>query len=77
MPCTELFDKQDKAYQQKVLGNAPKISIEAASTFGWHKYADEMIGIDSFGASGKAGDVYNHFGISVDEIVKRVEKVIK
>ncbi len=76
MPCMELFDKQDKSYRQKVLGDAPRISIEAATTFGWSKYADETIGIDSFGASGKASEVYQFFGITVDEILKRVEKLI-
>ncbi|MBP5615320.1 MAG: transketolase, partial [Alphaproteobacteria bacterium] len=77
MPCQELFDKQDKAYQKEVLGDAPKIAIEAASTFGWHKYADDVIGIDSFGASGKADAVYTFFGITVDEILKRVAKLVK
>lgn len=76
MPCMELFDKQDDAYKKAVLGNAPRIGVEAAATFGWDRYVDECIGMESFGASGKADDVYGFFGITVDEIVKRVEKHI-
>ena len=77
MPCMALFDKQPLTYQQKVLGSAPKMAIEAATTFGWDKYADETVGMETFGASGKADDVYGYFGITVDEILKRVEKLVK
>ncbi len=77
MPCMELFEKQPASYKDKVLSKAPRIAIEAGSYFGWRQYADEVIAMTSFGASGKAEDVYNFFGISVDEIVKRVEKCLK
>jgi len=76
MPCMELFEKQDLSWKNAVLGNAPRLSVEAASSFGWHKYADDVISIDSFGASGKPDDVYTHFSITVDEILKRVEKLV-
>ena len=76
MPCMELFDKQDKEYKRYVLGDSPRIAVEAASTFGWDKYVDETIGMETFGASGQGQDVYNFFGITVDEIVKRVEKLL-
>jgi len=77
MPCMELFEKQTADYQRKILGSAPKIAVEAASVFGWDKYADDTIGMTTFGASGKADDVYDFFGITVDEILKRVEKLVK
>ena len=38
MPSMELFNKQSSSYQDKILGNKPKVIIEAASSFGWHKY---------------------------------------
>lgn len=77
MPCMELFDKQPLDYQKEVLGDAPKLAVEAATTFGWDKYADDTIGMTTFGASGKADDVYGFFGITVDEILKKVEKLIR
>lgn len=76
MPCVELFAERSKAEQVAVLGIAPRIIIEAASSFGWHKWMredDHFIGIDSFGASGKAPDLFEHFGITVDAIVKAVQ----
>ena len=75
MPCMELFEKQDKAYKQAVLGDAPRIAIEAGATFGWHRYADEVIGMETFGASGKSEDVYAYFSITVKEIMERVAKI--
>ena len=76
MPCMELFEKQDVSYRQDVLGTAPKIAIEAGVGFGWCKYADEFIGMEGFGASGKSEDVYECFSITVNEILKRVEKLL-
>lgn len=76
MPCMELFEKQSEDYRRKVLGDAPRLAIEAASTFGWDRYADEAIGMTTFGASGKADDVYGFFGLTVNEIVKKVEKLV-
>jgi transketolase len=79
MPCFELFDKQPKAYQENVLGDAPKIGIEAAAEFGWAKYLGEkgvFIGMKSFGASAPASELYNHFGITVETIIKSVKERI-
>ncbi len=79
MPCCELFDAQPIEYQRSVLGTAPRIVIEAGSTFGWHKYVGDtgtVMGIDTFGASGKGSEVYAHFGLTVDNIVATVQKFI-
>jgi len=79
MPCTELFDKQPEEYKHTVLGVAPRIIIEAGTTFGWHKYINNsgtVLGIDSFGASGKGDEVYAHFGLTVENIVNTVKKFI-
>ena len=79
MPCTELFDKQSPQYQDKVLGKCPRVAVETASKFGWEKYVGlegDIIGMDGFGASGPADKLYEHFGITVDEIVESVENLL-
>ena len=80
MPCWELFDGQDQTYREQVLGRAPRIAIEAASKFGWTRYVqseDDVIGMDGFGASGPAEQLYEHFGITEEAIVARALQVAK
>ena len=79
MPCQELFDAQTEEYKQTVLGSAPRIAIEAGTTFGWERYVGAngaIMGIDTFGASGKGEAVYEHFGLTVDNIVEKVKMFI-
>lgn len=79
MPCQELFDSQTEEYKQTVLGSAPRIAIEAGTTFGWERYVGAngaIMGIDTFGASGKGEAVYEHFGLTVDNIVEKVKMFI-
>lgn len=74
-PCLELFDEQDDAYKADVLSGSLLVSIEAGTTFGWHKYtgpAGLNIGLDSFGASAPAADLFKHFGLTVDAVVEAV-----
>ena len=80
MPCAELFDRQDITYQEQILGTAPRIAVEAASKFGWEKYVGldgDIIGMDGFGASAPAADLYQYFGITVDEVVDAVKDALK
>ena len=80
IPCWELFDKQDECYRKQVLGCVPRIAVEAASGFGWEKYVGDngqIISMKDFGESGPAEQLYSHFGIDVEHIVKAVEKSIK
>lgn len=80
MPCTELFDKQDISYQEEVLGAAPRIAVEAASKFGWERYVGlkgDIIGMDGFGASGPAEELYKYFGITKEEVVDAVKNCMK
>lgn len=80
MPCTELFDKQDLAYQEEILGTAPRIAIEAGAKFGWERYVGldgDIIGMDGFGASGPAGELYKYFGITLEEVVDSVKNSLK
>ncbi len=77
MPSWELFEAQDADYRDEVLPRGvPKISLEAAATFGWSRWVDSSIGIDTFGASGKGDKVLEHFGISPEPVAKRVEETI-
>jgi transketolase len=73
MPSWELFEAQDADYRDEVLpSGVPRVSVEAGSTFGWSRYVDYSIGIDTFGASGKGDKVLVHFGISPDAVAERV-----
>jgi transketolase len=73
MPCWSLFDAQDKAYRQAVLGSAPRVAIEAASPFGWERYVGEggtVLGMTGFGASAPAADLFRHFGLTAETLAE-------
>ena len=77
MPCWSYFEKQDEAYKKSVI-NLPKekcVSIEMLSTFGWAKYADTNIGLDQFGASAPAKDVFKKFNFTPEYVAGVVEKL--
>ncbi len=77
MPCQEIFDAQSDDYKSQVLTKGvPKIAIEAASTFGWHKYACDVIGHDDFGHSAPADRLFQEFGFTVENIVARTKKLL-
>jgi transketolase len=77
MPSWELFAAQSPEYRDEVLpAGVPKISLEAGSTFGWPRWVDRSIGIDSFGASGPGAEVLAHFGFSPEPVADRVEAAI-
>jgi transketolase len=77
MPCMELFEEQSENYQLEVLGTAPVISVEAGSTFGWNRYAQKTIGIDSYGASAPANKLFEYFGLTPEHIANEIEDFIK
>ncbi len=75
MPCVEIFEQQKKLYKENVLGTRFKVVIEAASSHGWHKFLssnDLVFGIDEFGESGKANDLYEHFSLTKEIIYKKI-----
>jgi len=76
MPCWELFDEQDAAYRADLLpAGVLKVSIEAGVTLGWQKYIGDglAIGIDRFGASAPADQLYDYFGLTADKIVPQIK----
>jgi transketolase len=77
MPCHYLFDKQPEDYKRKILGpsHLRKLSLEAATTFGWHKYIGQeglAIGIDEFGASAPIQDLKQLYGFTIEKIAARM-----
>lgn len=79
MPSWELFERQPRSYREAVLGTAPRLAVEAAGKFGWTRYVDsedEVIGMDGFGASGPAEDLYQAFGITRQAIVARANAIL-
>jgi len=74
MPCTDLFDAQSKEYREQVLPAAvtARVVIEAGVTEAWWRYAGSqgrVIGMDRFGQSAPAGELFEHFGFSTDNVV--------
>ena len=81
MPSMELFDKQSAEYKESVLPNAvrKRVAVEALSDFGWYKYVGldgKVIAMEGFGASGPAATLFEHFGFTVDNVVKTVKEVV-
>lgn len=72
MPSWDLFEKQSDEYRASVLGKAPRISVEAATPFGWERYASLNLGISHFGASGPAQKVYEKAGLTVQNVIQAV-----
>jgi transketolase len=87
MPCWEIFEQQDLSYRKKVLPSGPiRIAIEAGTQLGWdrwlfgergHQNKGAFVGMNSFGASGPAKDLYDHFGITANEVVSKVKELTK
>jgi transketolase len=81
MPCTSVFDAQDEAYRESVLPSAvrARVAVEAGVTDFWLKYVGfdgKVIGIDRFGESAPAGELFKEFGFTVDNVVSAVESIL-
>lgn len=81
MPCVDAFMRQDQAYRDSVLPLAvrARVAVEAGKVDYWHQFTGldgAVIGMDSFGESAPAGDLFAHFGITVDAVVTAAESVI-
>jgi transketolase len=72
VPCFELFEQQDKAWREKVIGKAKvKIAVEAALRFGWDRFVGSdgaFVGMTGFGASAPAEELYKYFGITAEAV---------
>ena len=86
MPCVELFEQQEEAYRKRVLPAGPvRVAVEAGVQMGWDKWLcgergkaqkAGFVGMDSFGASAPAGELFEHFGITADAIVEKVKSLL-
>ena len=80
MPCTSLFDRQDAAWRESVLPKGmPRVAIEAGVTDTWRKYVGlegAVVGVDRFGESAPAADVYKFLGIDTEHLVQAVKSVV-
>jgi len=82
LPCFELFEAQDAAYRESILPRASRkrVTIEALSPFGWERYAGDdgvIIGIDRFGASAPAPDIFKAFGITAERVTEIGRAVVR
>jgi transketolase len=81
MPSTTQFDRQSPEYRNSVLPEAlPKVAVEAGVSDYWRKYVGThgaVVGIDRYGESAPAADVFRHFGFTPDNIVKVVRSIVK
>ncbi len=72
LPSWDRFAAQGPEYRQQLLpAGVPVLSVEAAATFGWERYADDMIGIDRFGVSAPGAEVLERLGINLDHVLAR------
>jgi transketolase len=81
MPCTDLFDAQDKSYRDTVLPPhiRKRVAIEAGSPDYWLKYTGldgRVLGVPTFGESAPANIVYEHFGITIPNLIKLIKSII-
>jgi transketolase len=75
--CWSVFDAQADEYRQKVLPkNVPTLAVEAQCEVGWHKYADEVLCMRSFGASAPAPTLFEKFGFTVENVVATAKRLL-
>lgn len=82
VPCFEWFDAQDDAYRNSILPPSitARVAVEAGIKQGWEKYLGpngQFVGMNSFGASGPAGELYKHYGITPENVAAQVKEAIR
>ena len=80
VPCWELFMAQPEKEQEKILGDAPRLFIEAGSSLSWHPFKreqDAILGLDTFGESAPAKDNFMHFGFTKENVLKIAKELMK
>jgi transketolase len=77
MPSMELFRARPAEEQEQILPyDAPVVAVEAASPFGWHEFADDVVGLSRFGASAPAPVLYQQLGITAEAVAARVAELL-
>lgn len=77
-PSWELFEQQDEAYRESVLPKAitARLAVEAGATLGWERYARSVIGLDHYGASAPYKVIFEKFGFTVENVVRRAKELL-
>lgn len=78
MPSVEVFREQNDDYKAQVLAKSPgrkTLAIEAGSTYGWYEFADQVIGIDTFGESAPGDELFKHFGFTKENVIKVIQSL--
>ncbi len=80
MPCANVFDAQSKEWRDQVLPKGlPRVAVEAGATAGWYKYVGldgAVVGLDTYGESAPAGVLFEHFGLTAQNVAAQVEQVL-
>jgi transketolase len=77
LPSWDLFALQSGSYRDGVLPPAvPRLAVEAAASFGWERYADDVVAIDHFGASAPGAEVLKHFGYTPNNVAARAHALL-
>lgn len=77
VPCFDLLCEQDKEYIDTIIEpSTTKIAVEASRSMEWYKFADHFVGMDSFGASGNANDLFDKFGLTIPKLQAKVKELI-
>jgi transketolase len=72
VPCLDLFNEQDREYREKVVNPATKVfAVEAATATEYYRYADDVLGMESFGASAPADLLFEKFGFTIENVMRR------
>jgi len=82
MPSWELFEKQDQAYRDELLPLTvrARVAVEAGSRIGWERYVGldgDSVGMNGFGASGPAGELFSHFGITAEAVAEQGRELVR
>jgi len=72
VPCFDLLIEQDRAYIDSIIKTNKRVAIEAARGLEWYRFADDVVGMDTFGASAPAGQLFEKFGFGVESIVSKI-----
>ena len=76
MPCMERFLEQDPLRRDELIPpGVPRLAVEAASPFGWHRFADDVVAMEGFGASAPATDLFEHFGFTARHVADRARAI--
>jgi transketolase len=77
VPCFDLFVEAGKEYHKSLLGDTKVVAVEAASGLEWYRFADDVVCMESFGASGKDSALFKHFGFTAENVAMRAKTLLK